>query len=131
MDRSRQRAGVRGIFLLVLACVAAVGPSWASTYLCPMARAEAPKASCCAHKVPKSGTFSVSLREACHCPIPAWQAGAADQERIAPQIEASLLAAPVPGLLTVGTFAAPRTLPISAAVPTGPPLWVRNQAILC
>lgn len=132
MNRSRQsRAGLKGVFLLVLACVAAVGPSWASTYLCPMARLEAPKASCCAHRAPKAGTFAVSLREACHCPVPAWQAGASDQERTSPQIEASGLSAPVALVLTVTAFPAPRVLPILAAVPTGPPLWVRNQSILC
>jgi len=129
-NRRHQRAGLKGILLLALACVAAVGPSWASTYLCPMARAEAPKASCCAHKS-KTGTFTVSLREACHCPVPAWQVGAADQERTSPQVETSVLNAPQPLVCGVTAFIVPRILPILAAVPTGPPLWVRNQSILC
>jgi len=134
MDRkSRRIAGWKGRLLLVLAFVAAVGPAWASTYLCPMARAEAPSihSSCCAHKEAGTGTFTVALRDACHCPIPAWQASAAVQEKSIP-VPVVACGVPeagnVPSPVAVST---PNSMRPVAVVPTGPPLWVRHQSILC
>jgi hypothetical protein len=133
MNRGRQqRAGWRGSFLFVLALIAAVGPSWAASYLCPMARAESARPACCAHRNVSTATTGASLRVACHCPIPTWQVGAVNQGFNRAEFVPAVSVAPAPVLTIVSS----RTAPIATALPSvvrasGPPLWVRNLSILC
>jgi hypothetical protein len=136
MNRGRhQRTGWRGSFLFVLALIAAIGPSWAGTYLCPMARAESAKSrvpACCAHRQVTAATAGPSLRVACHCPIPTWQVGAVNQGLNRAEFVPAVSVAPAPAIVIVLS----RTAPIANFLPrvvraSGPPLWVRNLSILC
>ena len=131
-SRTHQRKSWRGSFLLLLALVAAVGPAWASAYLCPMARAEAATSACCAHH-PSVDRTQASFAEACHCPKLSWQADAIDYRSAQVSVEAPAVAT-VPVVL-ISVFATPveRTTYSFARPParSGPALWVRNQAILC
>ena len=132
--RGRRLAGWKGRLLLVLALVAAFGPSWAANYLCPMARAEAPaiRSSCCAHRVAaKSPAAATSFREACHCPIPKWQASASVQERVAVGPDIDIPHSALEPLRFRPSPTAPAAPAPSVVEPTGPPLWVRHQSILC
>ena len=131
-NRAHQRTGWRGSFLFILALVAAVGPSWAANYLCPMARSESVRPACCAHRHASSATAGASLRVACHCPVPSWQVGAVNQGLNRAEFVPAVSVAPAPVLAIVLSRAAPiaNVLP-SVVWASGPPLWVRNQAILC
>lgn len=124
--------GWRGSLLFVLSLIAAVGPSWAASYLCPMARAESARPACCAHRQVSTATAGPSLRVACHCPIPTWQVGAVNQGLNRAEFVPAVSIAPAPVLAIVPSVAAPianvRTRVVRAS---GPPLWVRNLSILC
>jgi|GEM_PF-6535212 len=87
----QQRTGWRGSFLFLLALLAAVGPSWAANYVCPMMRAERHLPACCAHRLFANASSPESFQVSCHCPIPTWQAGAVEANRSlvqsAPQVQ--------------------------------------------
>jgi len=118
----------------VLSLIAAVGPAWASAYLCPMARVEAAVPVCCAHRTSVDKAQTALLAEACHCPKLSWQAGAVDYRSAdLVSLQAQVVAtAPLVAIPVVATSVERNTYTFTRPpARSGPALWVRNQAILC
>ncbi|HXP90248.1 MAG TPA: hypothetical protein VN931_04885 [Fibrobacteria bacterium] len=133
IGRRHQRTGWRGSILFVLALVAALGPSWAANYICPMARAESHLPACCSHRLFANASSPESFQVACHCPIPTWQAGAVEANRsLVPSAPHAQIVADLPRSMV--SIAAPAaTVAFEQVRPpprSGPALWVRNQSIL-
>jgi hypothetical protein len=135
------------MLLLAIALLSILAPVLADTYLCPMAQAaqasrnahaaaleEEP--TCCskASMPPPAPAGSVQWQGSCDCPQVVWDAAPAELLREAPR---GVLVAPMVAVVEAIVFKpissrhrfVPK--PPSAVVPSGPPLWVRNQAILC
>lgn len=143
--REAQARRSRGaLFLLVLAFLSILAPVLADTYLCPMGKAaqaarvaaQEEQPSCCqkAEMPPPAPRGAVQWQAACECPELAWDAAPAEfvRETHSRTQHDALVATFLP--LLIERTALPRLvapLPTRSAAPSGPPLWVRHQAILC
>jgi hypothetical protein len=139
MDRRQTTYRRRGAFwLLLMALVSVVAPVFADTYVCPMAAAANEDVSpCCAKSIaaqqtsaPGSATFQAS----CDCPKLSWAADVNDQVReLRTGSENNIaLLSPIPVVrtsLVVGSNAVRRIHRETNR--SSPPLWLRNQSILC
>lgn len=140
--RQAQTRRSRGaLLLLVLAFLSVLAPVLADTYLCPMAKAAQAaalehKPSCCAkaEMAPSAAPGTVQWQTACECPKLSWDAAPAEVSR-----ETFTHASPVAIVASFLPFLIERTamsrlaspMRTRTVAPSGPPLWVRNQAILC
>jgi len=143
--RQAQTRRSRGaLFLLVLAFLSVLAPVLADTYLCPMAKAaraaqaaaQDHKTSCCAkaEMAPPAAPGTVQWQTTCDCPKLAWDAAPAEisRESVASFQPVALLASFLPlAVERLGLTGFVRPLPVRIVAASGPPLWVRNQAILC
>lgn len=143
--RQAQARRSRGaLLLMVLAFLSVLAPVLADTYLCPMAKAaqvarvaaQEHKSSCCAkaEMAPPAAPGTVQWQTACDCPELSWDAAPAEitRESLAGSQPVAVLASFLPRLIE--QTATPRfilPMPLRVVAPSGPPLWVRNQAILC
>lgn len=126
---------------MVLAFLSVLAPVLADTYLCPMAKAaraaaQEHKPSCCqkSEMAPPAAPGTVQWQTTCDCPKLAWDAAPAEisRESFASSQPTIVLASFLPlAIERLGLTEFVRPLPIRIVAPSGPPLWVRNQAILC
>jgi len=129
------------MLLLVLAFLSVLAPVLADTYLCPMAKAARAaavehKPSCCAKSemAPPAAPGTLQFQATCDCPKLAWDAAPAEisRETIKSSAPVAMVASFLPQFverLSLPQFVRP--MPVRVVAPSGPPLWVRNQAILC
>lgn len=132
---------------MVLAFLSVLAPVLADTYLCPMAQAaqasgltqaaaQEHQPTCCqkAEMPEPAPRGTVQWQTACECPKLAWDAAPAEVSRatFAQASPVAIVATFLPFLIertVIPRFVSPR--PVRIVAPSGPPLWVRNQAILC
>ena len=139
MDRRNRRNRTTGAcWLLLLVLVSVIAPVWAETYVCPMAKAELDQVKpCCAktavlHRQATPG--NPQIEPACDCPKLSWSADATDQVRELRSASDNTVALhEIPAvLLVVPTISVGPRSNIERAVSRFlPPLWLRNQSILC
>lgn len=143
--REAQARRTRGaLLLLVLTFLSVLAPVLADSYLCPMGKAaqaarvaaQEEQPSCCQKtEMPAPAPRgTVQWQTACECPELSWDAAPAEVSRatFAQASPVAIVATFLPFLIertAIPRFVSPRPLRIVA--PSGPPLWVRNQAILC
>lgn len=132
---------------MVLAFLSVLAPVLADTYLCPMAKAaqasrltqaaaQEHQPTCCqkAEMPAPAPRGTVQWQTACECPELAWDAVPLEltRETLSRSLPVALVASSLPFLIertAIPRFVSPR--PVRIVAPSGPPLWVRNQAILC
>jgi hypothetical protein len=129
------------MLLLILAFLSVLAPVLADTYLCPMAKAARAaalehKPSCCAKSemAPPAAPGTLQFQSTCDCPKLSWDAAPAElsRESFKATQTVALAVALVPLVLErVSLPRFVRPMPTRIAAPSGPPLWMRNQAILC
>jgi len=139
MDRrktTRQRKGA--IWLLLLALVSVLAPVFADSYVCPMAKAAREQVSpCCAKTTSLHGTAvpgRPQVEPPCDCPKLSWSADVNDQVReLRTGSETTIgLSETFPQVLTNLVVARTSVRRIDHRVDrSSPPLWLRNQSILC
>lgn len=145
--RTQARRTWGAMLLLAIALLSILAPVLADSYLCPMAQAaqasrnahaaaleEEP--TCCSKATmpPSPPLGSVQWQGACDCPQVVWDAAPAELLREAPRgVVPATFVAVFDAIVLKSNSSRHRflTKPPSAVVPSGPPLWVRNQAILC
>lgn len=139
--QAQTRRSWGALLLLVLAFLSVLAPVLADTYLCPMAKAariasQEHKPSCCAktEMAPPAASGTLQFQSICNCPKLSWDAYPAEitRESVVSSQPAAITSSFLPLLterMNLTRFVRP--MPARIAAPSGPPLWVRNQAILC
>jgi len=129
------------MLLLILAFLSVLAPVLADTYLCPMAKAARVavlehKPSCCAKSemAPPATPGTLQFQSACDCPKLSWDAVPAELSRESFKGTQTVALAVPPVHLVLERVSLPRfvcPMPVRIVAPSGPPLWLRNQTILC
>ena len=132
--RRQHRRSAGALWLLVLALVSVLAPAWADSYLCPMAKASQVR-SCCAKTEAMPSVASPGqpqIQRACDCPKLSWSSDASDQVREMRSGTENLAVLDLPAIQPSRALlaVAPVRVRLFTARST-PPLWLRNQAILC